>query len=594
MVLALILCSFISQAFAQEKLDSIEVITTKDASDFFSGSVDVVTKEEIKQTGYSDITQILSQIPGVTTNNNGGFGTRTSLFIRGAEARHTGFSIDGLRLNDPSNTDRQFDGAFLNPLIFKEVKIYKGPQSIFYGPDAMAGLVEFVTDKGNGKNEKEFLLGVGSFDTYRAMVTQSWGTQNHKGKVSASTFKTNGISRLNKKRFDATERDGAITHQVVSSSTHRFEKFYTDLLLGYNFGKSELDDLSRDSKKDQSITHQLFLQQKTSVRLNAKDSLNIRTGVNRYHREIQMSSGDNHYVGNTGQVDLFWDRRTKNLHTLLGVSLDHEKFEIDRSQKKNNTLTSTYLTQKWTLDFYEFSYGLRYDRHQRFGDLLTYSVSPAVNLGELRLDYIYATGFKAPSLYQLYAPEMWGAPVGNKNLDSERSYSHSVNASYPVGGGELNVSFFNNKYDDLITWTMTQGYLNQQKFAVRGVESSFKFSVDKFTMRPFLTVQDFRDNETTILRRPRNIWGADLAYQINAKLSTWGRWEYRSASRDFNTTGGITKINGYEKVDMGVTYQLNQQQFSIKVMNIFDREYEQLYGFSTQPRSFMVEWGGKI
>lgn len=594
MVLALVLCSFISQGFAQEELDSIEVVATKDASDFFSGSVDVVTKEEIKQTGYSDITQILSQIPGVTTNNNGGFGTRTSLFIRGAEARHTGFSIDGLRINDPSNTDRQFDGAFLNPLIFQEVKIYKGPQSIFYGPDAMAGLVEFVTDKGNGKNEKEFLLGGGSFDTYRAMVTQSWGTQHHKGKVSASTFKTNGISRLNKKRFDATERDGTVTHQVVSSSTHRFEKFNTDLLLGYNFGKSELDDLSRDSKKDQSITHQLFLQQKTSVRLNARDSLNIRTGVNRYHREIQMSSGDNHYVGNTGQVDLFWDRRTTNLHTLLGISLDYEKFEIDRSQKKNNTLASTYLTQKWTQNIYEFSYGVRYDRHQRFGDLLTYSVSPAVNLGELRLDYIYATGFKAPSLYQLYAPEMWGAPVGNKNLDSERSYSHSVNASYPVWGGEFNLSFFNNKYDDLITWTMTQGYLNQQKFQVRGVESSFKLTLDKFTMRPFLTVQDFRDNETAILRRPRNIWGTDLAYQINANFSTWGRWEYRSASRDINTTGGITKINGYEKVDMGVTYQLNQQQFSIKVMNIFDREYEQLYGFNTQPRSFMVEWGGKI
>jgi vitamin B12 transporter len=594
MVLALVLCSFISQAFAQDELDSIEVATTKDASDFFSGSLEVVTKEDIKQTGYSDITQILSQIPGVTTNNNGGFGSRTSLFIRGAEARHTGFSIDGLRLNDPSNTDRQFDGAFLSPLIFQEVKIYKGPQSIFYGPDAMAGLVEFVTDKGTGKNENEFLVGGGSFDTYRAMVSQSWGTQKHKGKVSASTFKTNGISRLNKKRFDATERDGSITHQVVSSSTHRFEKFNTDLLLGYNFGKSELDDLSRDSKKDQSITHQLFLQQKTSMRLSAKDSLNLRTGVNRYHREIQMSSGDNHYIGNTGQVDLFWDRRTTNLHTLAGISLDQEKFETDRKDRRDNTLFSTYLTQKWTKDIFEFSYGARYDRHQRFGDLITYSLSPAVNFGELRLDYIYATGFKAPSLYQLYAPEMWGAPVGNRKLEAERSYSHSVNASFPLLGGEANISFFENSYDDLITWSMTQGYLNQQKFRVRGVESSWKMGVSKISLRPFLTIQDFRDNETAILRRPRNIWGTDLSYEFNSKISTWARWEYRSASRDFNTTGGITKINSYEKVDMGVTYNLGQQQLALKVMNLFDREYEQLYGFSTQPRSFMIEWGGKI
>lgn len=592
-MLPVFLFFFSTLGFTQETLTGINVHASKDASDFFAGSIEVINEEHIEQTGYSDISQILSQVPGVISNGNGGFGSRTSLFIRGAEARHAGFSLDGLRLNDPSNTDRQFDGSFFHPLIMKEIRVYKGPQSIFYGPDAMAGLVEMVTDKGRGKNEFEYLLGGGSFDTYRGMIAQSWGSQNHRGKVIASTFKTSGISRLNKKRFNATERDRALTHQIVSTSTHRFNKVNTDLLVGYNYGESELDGYDTDTKDDKSYSHQFFLQQKSSYRLTSKDSLHLRTGQNRYSREVLMITGDNHFKGITTQVDLYWDRRSKNLHTLLGVSLDHEDFEVDRKLNKNNSLFSSYLTQKWSHDIYELSYGLRHDHHQRFGDLFTYSISPAINLGEARVDYTYATGFKAPSLYQLYAPDMWGAPVGNKNLDAERSYSSSINVTYPVLNGLLNVSLFDTTYDDLITWT-TQGYMNQQKFRVQGVESSYKWTYSEFTFRPFLTIQEFKDYEATILRRPRNMWGADLMVDINRDFSAWTRFEYRSSSKDINSIGGNTKINGYEKVDLGLTFSRLNQRYSLKVMNIFDREYEQLYGFSTQPRSFMLEWSGKI
>lgn len=591
-IIIILLCSF--SLFAQNELTPIDVSSPKDASDFYSGSLEVVSEKEIDQTGYSDISQILTQVPGLISNGNGGFGSRTSLFIRGAEARHAGFSLDGLRLNDPSNTDRQFDGSFINPLILSEVKVYKGPQSIFYGPDAMAGLVEFVTDKGNGKNEFEYLLGGGSFDTYRAMVSQSWGSENHKGKVSASTLTTQGISRLNKKRFEASERDGTLTHQIVSTSTHRFNKVITDFLIGYNYGESELDGFNTDSKDDESRTHQFFIQQKSSYRLSSHDSITLRTGQNRYNREVLMTTSDNHFKGITSQIDLYWDRRIKNLHTLFGASLDHENFEIDRDLKKNNSLVSTYLNQKWSHEIYELSYGLRLDHHQRFGDLFTYSVSPALNFGDARVDYTYATGFKAPTLYQLYAPPMWGSLNGNKDLDSERSYSHSVNFSYSVSGGQFNLSLFDTIYDDLITWGTSRGYFNQQKFRVQGIESSYKWIYSQLTVRPFLTIQEFKDNETTILRRPRNFWGADVSYDVNASFSTWARFEYRSSSKDINDIGTNTKINGYEKVDLGVTYSRQDQRYSLKVMNIFDREYEQLYGFNTQPRSFMLEWSGKI
>lgn len=594
MVHAFWLLLFSLSSFSQESLQEIDVSISKEASDFFAGSVEVIGKDKIKETGYGELSQTLSSVPGVIAHADGGFGSRTSVFIRGAESRHTAFSIDGLRINDPSNTDRQFDGAYINPLILSEIKVYKGPQSIFYGPDAMAGLVEMTTSKGNGRNETEFILGGGSFDSYRSMLTQDWGRGDHKGRLSASAFKTHGISRLNKKRFNATEDDASLTYQLVSSSSHKFAKVNTDLLVGYNYGESELDSFASDSVNDHSRSHQFFFQQKSSYRLSSRDSITLRTGQNRYNREIFSVSPSNHYLGSTTQVDLFWDQRTRNWHTLLGSSVDLENFEIDRQQNKDNTLFSSYLTQKWMSDIFEFSYGLRHDHHQRFGNLYTYSASPALNLGELRFDYVYATGFKAPSLYQLYAPPMFGAPLGNKELEPERSYTHTVNLSFPLMNGEFALSIFENSYQDLISWSGVSGYFNQQSFKALGIESSWKFSFRNAAIRPYFLIQDFRDEESTILRRPRNHWGLDLNWSINSLISAWSKLEHRSASKDFDENGGIVKLNSYEKIDLGITYTQTVNAFTLKVMNILDRDYEQLYGYSVQPRSFMIEWAGKI
>ncbi|MFA5583226.1 MAG: TonB-dependent receptor plug domain-containing protein, partial [Bacteriovoracaceae bacterium] len=311
-------------ALEDDTLSAIEVSTNKNAEDFYSGAVEVIGREEISKASFNELTDILSNVSGITASNNGGPGSRTAFFIRGAESRHTAFSIDGLRLNDSSNTDRQFDGAFFNPLILSEIKVYKGPQSILYGPDAMAGLVELTTSKGNRRNETHFSLGGGSFDTYKTFLMQDWGSGNHYGRVSAGYLSSEGISRLNKKRFNATERDSTRTYQLTSSSSHKFSQWQTDLLVGYNFGKNELDGFIDDNSHDTSRMNQFFIQQKSDLRLDRTNSLVLRTGQSRYNRELQtLSTGVNRYLGVVTQVDLYLDHRKKGSHFIIGGGVDH-------------------------------------------------------------------------------------------------------------------------------------------------------------------------------------------------------------------------------------------------------------------------------
>jgi len=580
--------------FAQESLSPIEVRTSKNAEDFYSGSLEIIDQNEISKASFNELTDILSNVSGVTASSNGGPGSRTAFFIRGAESRHTAFSIDGLRLNDSSNTDRQFDGAFFNPHILSDIKIYKGPQSILYGPDAMAGLVEMTTSKGNEKNETHFSLGGGSFETYKAFLMQDWGKGKNHGRVSAGYLFTEGISRLNKKRFNASEKDSTRTYQITSSSTHQFSHWKTDLLFGYNFGENELDGFIDDNSHDISRANHFFIQQKSDLRLDSKNSLILRTGQSRYNRELHtLSTGVNHYLGVVTQVDFYLDHRSKGSHFILGTGLDHEDFEIDRDFERSNTLASGYFSHKLSHHIYEFSYGARFDHHQRFGDLFTYSVSPALNLGDVHLNYLYATGFKAPSLYQLYGPPIYGFPVGNRDLEAEESVSHSVNFSWASKLGELNASLFSNQYKELITYSML-GYLNQEDFKVEGIELSFKSIINEWSFRPYFTVLHFKDNESHLLRRPENFWGLDLSWQATHALNIWSKFEYRGKSFDNDENGEKVKLSSYEKVDVGVSYSWREQVLSLKVQNLFDRDYEQVYGMSVMPRSFMIEWSGRI
>ncbi|HLT23309.1 MAG TPA: TonB-dependent receptor [Bacteriovoracaceae bacterium] len=580
--------------FASENLSPIEVSTAKNAEDFYSGSVEVIDREEIRKASFNELTEILSNVSGVTASSNGGPGSRTAFFIRGAESRHTAFSLDGLRLNDASNTDRQFDGAFFNPLMLSEIKIYKGPQSILYGPDALAGLVELTTSKGNGKDETHFSFGGGSFDTYKTFLMQDWGSEKHRGRVSAGYLSTQGISRLNKKRFGATERDSTKTYQLTSTSTHQFSQWKTDFLVGYNFGESELDGFTDDNSHDTSRMNQFFIQQKSDLRLDNANSLVLRTGQSRYNRELQtLSTGVNHYLGVVTQVDFYLDHRKKGSHFIIGGGVDHEDFEIDRDFDRNNTLGSGYFSHKLSQGIYEFSYGVRFDHHQRFGDFFTYSFSPAFNLGDVNVNYLYATGLKAPSLYQLYGPPIYGFPVGNSDLKAEESVSHSVNLSWAHRLGELNMSLFSNEYKELITYSML-GYLNQDRFKVEGVELSFKGRAGDFDFRPYLTIQHFKDHKSHLLRRPENFWGLDLSWQMNQAVRLWSKFEYRGKSYDNDENGSKVKLAGYEKVDVGISYGWGPSELALRIHNIFDREYEQVYGMNVMPRSFMIEWSGKL
>lgn len=593
-LIALFLC--LSTAYAEEEtLDTIDVVAGKKVSDFnFSKEVNIDSAQLEKQP-MGLISPALSEVPGVVANQNGGPGGRVSYFIRGTESRHVAFTLDGLKLNDPSNVDRQFDAAFFSSPFLSQVSVHKGPQAVLFGSDAIGGLIELTTRKGENPGETRLDINAGSFGTADMALGHDWKAGKNKGTITAYQFRTDGLSRLNKKRFNATERDGSEVTQISSSSTHQWhEKVSTDLLLSYLRGKNELDGNSEDNTTDESKNSQYLFQQRSNLQLTKRSAISLRNGVNHHIRLITAENflgvvRDDSFTGDIIQNEALYKFQQSNFNLLGGVSSEHE--EINSSGlDKNFDLHSVFLQSAYKVSKFRFHAGTRAEKHVRYGSFYTGSGGVALDLGKNIFSVQYSQGFKAPSLYQLYAPSMGFGNVGNPDLVPEVNHSWEVAWNYKDESFESGITLFQNRLSNLISYVFSQGYFNQARFIAEGVELSAKYKHRAFQLISSFTHQDFRKEESTVLRRPLNsaMGGVVVFPTDNSEVSVKGRWF--SSRKDFGSTGTV-KLSGYEVFDVGARYFFERMDVGVQILNIMDRDYEELYGYNVMPRSVFAHTG---
>lgn len=574
---------FCLNLYAQsETLSEIQVLGTKDPVSFSFGAYSHTSKDELEERSVPQITPIIESIPGVISNQNGGPGSRVSFFIRGTESRHVSFALDGLKLNDVSNIDRQFDAAFLSSPILSELTVFKGPQAVLFGSDALGGLIDLRTRKGESPGQTRLSFHGGSFGTVGAALSSDWKVALNQGTLTYSHNHSDGLSRLNKKRFNAKEQDSSDISQATSSSRHRWDKNQTDLLVSFINGKNELDGATTDNSNDSSINHQYLLQQKTSHFLSKTAAVSLRTGLNRHQRFIDtLVSGDESFAGNLYQNEVLLEKKSSQFEITGGVSSEHEAAEASGLDRQFD-LYSLFLQNLLKIDKLSFQFGGRFENHSRYGNFETGSVGTSYGDKSQNLFLQYSQGFKAPSVYQLFVPLF-----GNSNLVPERNNSWEtgwvINRD-SFGGG---VTLFQNRLSNLITFTADR-YQNQGDFITEGVEVEGRYSYSVFIFKPSFVHQNFRKEETEVLRRPQNMASLQASWFARPSLEVYSKLRWYAARKDIDPDGSIVKLNSFENLDFGMQYRQGVHIFSAQVINILNREYEEIYGFSVMPRSLFA------
>jgi len=518
--------------------------------------------------------------------SNGGLGSRTSYFLRGAESRHILFTLDGMKLNDPSTVDRQFDDSYLLANFLSEATLFAGPKSTLFGSDAVGGLVDLKLRRGESSPLWKLDVNVGSFGTFKQALSKDWKKNRQRGSLGASFMRTDGISRLNKKRFSARERDGTDMLQFFSSSNHEFgSKISTDLTFVADHGKSEQDGYEKDSSDDFSKKTSTLLQQKTNFADNKNSVFSLRNGFHKIDRLLFSSLNDEEtFTGEVNQNEFTFNNRSEKLDIISGLLWEKEKFN-QAEVAKDADIRSAFIQTKYKFQSLHWQGGGRLDQHNQFGDFFTFTSGLSFDLNLVDVKFQFSQGYKSPTLYQLYGRPVGSFKVGNPNLRPENINTFEINVSFL----NLGLNLFQNNFDQLITYS-TNGYLNQESFRAKGLEVYGNWVKEKISFKPFLGYTDFQSDNHLVLRRPNLNYGSNLNYFFNDQWELLTKMRYFSSRQDLDPSGKKVKLNPYELYHLGVNY--HQEKFTLEflIQNIMNREYEEMYGYSVMPRSYFINY----
>jgi len=518
--------------------------TEKDAADV-GRSITVLTAADLKNTVYHSVGDLLAQQAGIYLAGAGqNPGMTQSIFLRGANSNQTAILVDGIRITDPSGVNNALDLSELSLASIDRIEIVRGSHSTLYGSSAIGGVVNIIT---KGKSEPglhpDAELQFGRFGKGTGLLGQKLGlnytfkngfyangeVQNQKVNGIDATVDTvtspdtyNKRDQDNYKRIDLAGKIGYQTDRldayasykntntsadfdqsayvdddnaVVDFERHLFTygasyKFTPIVLLKYVGGYSRM---FRETENDSSAIDAAGTSNHTYSSGNSRGStatnelqvnfslphLQAVVGVGRYRETM---NAQNYYYSESmyGVYESVSDLDTLDLGTTTTNIFAH----LDL----NGTLLNEHLSN------FSLALGGRFNRHSKFGNYTTVEVNPTYKLRKSTLLYaVYATGFNAPSLYQLYAPDenaASGITTGNAELGPETSASFEIGLKQMLGKFRLGLAYFYTQVDntieyvylwspgkstDALTFVDYQGatYLNLSRQVSRGLELDF-------------------------------------------------------------------------------------------------------------------------
>lgn len=619
-------------AFAQD-LDIGEVVVTPNRAPTdrakTGSTVETVSREEIEEQARPLIVDYLNQLPGIHITSPGGPGTEASLSVRGLPRRYVKTLFNGIDISDPTSTQVQTSYQYLLADNVGSLEVLKGSQSTLYGSDAIAGVIS-VSTLGGVEPGVKHLVGVeaGSNGTVRGAYGLRAGSDKASLSFNVAGFHTDGISAA----ALGSEGDAFDLGNLDINGEYRFsENFSVFASALYIKGEAEYDN-------DRYVipeTGEIVEPSDSLVNKNATEQAAARFGFN-----LDLLDGR---LKNTASVQVFQlDRAIRSVDPLYGAfdadytgtrtkldyqgsfeaatwltlqyGADHEWQDAEATDNYGTDTDAGFeLTGVWTQAILEpvenlvLTAGLRHDSHSAFGQHLTYrgTASYLFDQTGTRLHSSVGTGFRAPSLYELYDPYS-----GNAALQPETSFSFDAGVEQTLLDGTLvaDVTFFMLDVDDLIIYdNVTYSYQQSEgTIKSRGVETSFTWKASSWLdLGANYTYTDAREADgDRAIRIPEHVIGLQATVRPAEKWTISATANIPINTLDtiivgtnastcypapdylptpcFSAQRGDVKLDDYVLVNAKVAYKpTDSTEAYVRVENLLDQDYQVSPGFGT-------------
>lgn len=555
----------------------------------FGSSIFILNSEDIRLRGIRSAIDAISSSPGVTTKKNGSFGGVGSVRIRGASSSQTLVLVDGVPVNDASSPGGGYNFEYLDTSNIERIEVLRGSQSTLWGSDAIGGVVNIFT-KSAEDNSVNILSETGSFGLRK--INSEFGLVSNFGKFLFLVDDTSldGISKADRKDGNI-EKDGFETNSYSFKVNTEVNNIEIKGLLSYIKSDVEYDSFGFvtgvQDGDERSITEEFT--GNLTIKFNLfGEKLENTFSFNQSDISRDYFTDNNLTFGADGDRKLYRYQGNTGFGKYNKIAFGFEKEESSVSLDKLSIDSLFLLYQFQPIKDLVVSAGIRNDDNKGFSSKTTRKIAAAYKISEnISIKSSWGEGFKVPTIFQTTF-FCCGANSANTNIRPEVSTSYDLGFDFSLKDKfSFSFIYFKQDVNNQINFSFSLGgYENIDFVESDGFEISSNSKVSE-TVNLFINysyIDSIDGNGLRLINIPKDSGELVLTYAPSSKLS--GSMALKYNGSEISTYGNL---NSWSRVDINLFYKLNNfSEVYFRVENLFDEDYQQVFGYGTPDRSGLV------
>ena len=433
-----------STSLAQETYDLGEIYVSAGLQEIninkTGSSVLVLQSDELK-ANVLDAINLLDSQSGIAMSSSGGVGSQTGIRLRGLSQSYVAVRVDGVDVSDPTGTQNSYDFGGVIPFGFDQIEILKGSQSAIYGSEAIGGVLNFKTNTSNTLGKKtDTNLTVGSNKTLAGNFKYTQIQDSGSYALSINNISTDGYSAKSNNEeadpYSKTEIRFVVDQNISDQLTLGATALYSDEEIDYDGFDHETDHIDR-SRAAGSV-YASFETGSVTNKITRSFSKTDRYDLNGWNKS---------FIGNRDVWSYTGQTIVNGANVTFGYENIAEEANID-GQIKNSKETALVSEIIYALgNSSDISLAARQTSSKNYGDDTTFRIA-SINRhqNELTSRLVLSSGFRAPSLYELF-----DSFYGNSTFIPETSLNAEIGLVKKfTEATNLSVTIFNNTVDNLI------------------------------------------------------------------------------------------------------------------------------------------------
>jgi vitamin B12 transporter len=570
---------------ADNTLAPVVITATREPEAIGRSTADIVLidAETIRNTGADSVEDLIRRVAGIQVVRNGGPGQSSGFFIRGASTNSTVVLVDGVRVGSATLGQAEFEAFSLAQI--ERIEVLRGPASSLYGADAVGGVVQIFTRRGEGAPRWNAAVDIGGYHSWRSDAGASGAFGAWDYALSLGHEESQGVSALapgdqfgqfNPDR-DGFKRDsGTVRFGFTPAPGHRIGVHLLETRLNAQYDSTEppfFDDPSPDFRnrlvtRVASIDYRGTVSTKWATTLQASRATDdLTSGGNIQSRFItrrDQATWQNALALASGQQLLLAYEHVDERAT-------SDVFALSR---RNDAAVVGYSA---TFGAHSLQADLRRDDNSAYGGNTTGRLGYMIDVGSgVKLRALTGTSFRAPTFNDLAFPGF-----GVATIQPERGRSVEAGASWQGDAATLSAMVYRNHVDDLIGFqpdssACPPGYpfgcaANTARARLQGLTLASTGRWRQLDLRANVDLLDAKDEDTGVRLARR------AAHQESGGVDyVAGAWRFGASGLFVGSRpdAGVV-LGGYAVFDLRVAWQPRAQwQVEARLANALDRTVE--------------------